>query len=117
MVAFVVEPASMASVAPVIIPPALLVIVGSVLEVILMTSAAAAEMVPELVIVKFVLELALIALSLLPAEVPDAMTLDPDSMMKVDPDMPLLDLSDSVSSSTVALLSMVSVTLSAVILC
>ena len=116
MVAFVVEPASMASVAPVIIPPALLVIVGLVLEVILMTSAAAAEMVPELVIVKFVLELALIALSLsLP--VPDAMTLDPDSMMKVDPDLPLLDLSDSVSSSTVALLSMVSVTLSAVILC
>ena len=113
MVAFVVEVASMASVAPVIIPPALLVIVGLVLEVILMTSAAPAEIVPELVIVKFVLELALIALSLLAASM-----LDPDSMMKVDPDLLLLDFAGSVAPVLrVALLFMVSVTLSAVILC
>ena len=116
MVAFVVEAASMVSVAPVIIPPALLVIVGLILEVILMTSMSSAEMVPELVIVKFVFELALIALS---SPDPDAVMLDPDSMVMVVPDLLLLDFT-VLSSPTVlrvALLFMISVTLSAEILC
>jgi len=87
MVRFVDESAKIAkSVPAVIIPPALLVIIPLVEELILIPFLSSAEIVPLLVMVVFVAEFAFIALSLVP--VPDTSTKPPDLIMMVESDIP-----------------------------